>query len=200
MKSITSSPSAAINSPRPTDEELAAYYAAQEARSFKLLLDEIGNNCYWLFRAICEAVPDSDGTCYIGISSRDEMTAAYVMTAAFPNMRVEWGVGDPHIVVSRPPYHIDGSTIAFKAIQAERERHEMPYKEYLKSEFWQDKRDTIVSAAGYRCQVCNAAGELHVHHRTYERRGHEAPHDLIALCADCHKLFHDHRDLAKDES
>jgi len=44
--------------------------------------------------------------------------------------------------------------------------------------------------AGYRCQVCNSEGELHAHHRTYERKGDELQSDLICLCNECHILFH----------
>ena len=44
--------------------------------------------------------------------------------------------------------------------------------------------------ADYRCQVCNSPHDLHVHHRTYERVGHEDPADLTVLCMWCHDLFH----------
>ncbi len=73
----------------------------------------------------------------------------------------------------------------------------VPYKEYLQTEHWQIVRRDALKAAEYRCQVCNASTTLHVHHRTYERRGEELPADLIALCADCHKLFHDHGKVVK---
>ena len=67
----------------------------------------------------------------------------------------------------------------------------MPYAEYLKTPEWQGRRKQHLRSAGYRCQVCNAYGVvLNVHHRTYERRGCEYYKDLIALCAECHELFH----------
>jgi hypothetical protein len=31
---------------------------------------------------------------------------------------------------------------------------------------------------------------MHVHHRTYERIGHEKLSDLCLLCGPCHRLFH----------
>jgi hypothetical protein len=34
---------------------------------------------------------------------------------------------------------------------------------------------------------------------TYERRGHEEPSDVIALCPTCHSLFHEWRDLARQQ-
>lgn len=78
--------------------------------------------------------------------------------------------------------------IARKDIQRKKA---MPYDQYLETEHWQQVRKDALRAAEYRCQLCNAAGPLHVHHRTYERRGEESPADVIALCAECHKHFHD---------
>ena len=64
------------------------------------------------------------------------------------------------------------------------------YQEYLKSDHWKKLTEETKRLAGYRCQVCNADGELHTHHRTYERKGDEFQGDLVALCKDCHTLFH----------
>ena len=64
------------------------------------------------------------------------------------------------------------------------------YHEYLLSDHWKKLTEETKRLAGYRCQVCNADGELHTHHRTYERRGDEFQGDLVALCANCHALFH----------
>lgn len=73
----------------------------------------------------------------------------------------------------------------------------MPYSEYLKTQEWQVRRKQHLKSAGYRCQVCNSKGVvLDVHHRTYERRGTENYKDLIALCRDCHRLFHKEGRLA----
>ncbi len=74
---------------------------------------------------------------------------------------------------------------------------EMPYKEYLLSPEWQKTRKAKLKSAYYRCNVCNTnKTELHVHHRTYARRAFEFMKDLIVLCKDCHKLFHDQGKLA----
>jgi hypothetical protein len=66
----------------------------------------------------------------------------------------------------------------------------MEYLEYLQTDHWKKLAAKVKRKAGNKCQVCNASGELHAHHRTYERKGNEAPGDVIALCSDCHKLFH----------
>ena len=86
----------------------------------------------------------------------------------------------------------------FPVILAERvaELAAMPYPDYLLTPEWQERRGVMLKLAGYRCRVCNADKLLHVHHRTYERRGNELPGDLIVLCDGCHKLFHDNRKLA----
>lgn len=67
----------------------------------------------------------------------------------------------------------------------------MPYREYLQTPEWRERREEHLDAAQHRCQVCNRQGHLHVHHRTYARRGNEHFADLIVLCATCHQHFHD---------
>jgi 5-methylcytosine-specific restriction endonuclease McrA len=73
----------------------------------------------------------------------------------------------------------------------------MPYSEYLKTEHWQETRRAALKRAKYRCQVCNTNDRsLHVHHRTYERRGEEIASDLIVLCESCHGTFHENGSLS----
>jgi 5-methylcytosine-specific restriction endonuclease McrA len=64
------------------------------------------------------------------------------------------------------------------------------YRDYIASLAWKNRADQARRRVGYRCQLCNRKGELHVHHRTYERLGREMDEDLIVLCATCHKHFH----------
>ena len=74
------------------------------------------------------------------------------------------------------------------------------YYEYIQSPEWHLVSYTAKVNAGWRCRVCNLAGNysnLHTHHRTYERLGNERPDDLTVLCADCHKLFHDNGKIAR---
>jgi hypothetical protein len=66
----------------------------------------------------------------------------------------------------------------------------MNYKEYLETEHWKELSEKTKELAGNLCQLCNSDGELHAHHRTYDRLGEELPGDLICLCSDCHKKFH----------
>lgn len=65
------------------------------------------------------------------------------------------------------------------------------YKEYLTSPHWKQVRKKAIERSGGRCMLCNTNTQsLHVHHRTYERLGHEEPMDVIVLCATHHAQFH----------
>lgn len=75
----------------------------------------------------------------------------------------------------------------------------MTYKQYLKSEKWQNIKKQVYDRArknvgtDNRFGVCEACGYqpykpcLQVHHRTYERIMNERLEDLILLCPRCHK-------------
>jgi hypothetical protein len=77
-------------------------------------------------------------------------------------------------------------------MQAEITERQRQYREeYLRSPHWRQTRLAALGRAGNRCQVCNGAKQLDVHHRTYERIGKEADGDLTVLCRECHALFHD---------
>lgn len=57
---------------------------------------------------------------------------------------------------------------------------------------WKEARRRALKRAGFACQLCNSKDKtLNVHHRTYERRGNEQNNDIIVLCEDCHRKFHD---------
>jgi gas vesicle protein len=67
----------------------------------------------------------------------------------------------------------------------------MPYAKYLKTQHWIDKRNSALRRAKYKCELCNRDNvALQVHHKTYERRGHEYSSDLIVLCSSCHARHH----------
>jgi len=72
----------------------------------------------------------------------------------------------------------------------------LPYAEYLQTPEWTKKRTKALRFAQFRCQLCNGNESLNVHHRTYERLGHELLSDLSVLCKDCHSIFHQNRELA----
>jgi len=75
----------------------------------------------------------------------------------------------------------------------------LPYGLYLRSPHWKRVRNAALERAHHRCQVCNAAGRLEVHHRTYDRRGQELLEDVTVLCRNCHETFHRNGRLTKGE-
>jgi 5-methylcytosine-specific restriction endonuclease McrA len=85
-----------------------------------------------------------------------------------------------------------------KRIARQNELRRMPYADYLQTPEWRETRQGALKRAGFKCQTCAAGGQMHVHHRTYARRGCEHNSDLIVLCAGCHQLFHDNGKLAEN--
>lgn len=67
----------------------------------------------------------------------------------------------------------------------------MPYPAYLQTPEWEAKRLAALRRADNHCELCYAEQTLHVHHKTYARRGDERLSDLIVLCERCHARFHD---------
>ncbi len=69
----------------------------------------------------------------------------------------------------------------------------MPYKEYLKTEHWENIRKEKLKRSKYSCQLCNSKGILNVHHKIYSHRGLEQYYmnDLIVLCKPCHEIHHE---------
>jgi hypothetical protein len=73
------------------------------------------------------------------------------------------------------------------------------YGSYMDSPEWYRKREQW--AAEWRdttgtdivCAVCGETWTLHqgdLHHRTYDRLGHERLTDLVPMCRSCHKQLH----------
>jgi hypothetical protein len=81
------------------------------------------------------------------------------------------------------------------ACQRQGARTTLPYNDYLKTEWWQQRRAKALTEGGHKCRICAATAALEVHHNTYERLGHERAADLVVLCRKCHQLFHDSGEL-----
>ena len=67
---------------------------------------------------------------------------------------------------------------------------DMPYGDFLQSEYWATIRDHLISQIG-KCQLCARRESLQVHHNSYENHGREHAHleDLLVLCDRCHSCF-----------
>lgn len=63
------------------------------------------------------------------------------------------------------------------------------YHEYLQSDAWKSLRLLCLQRDGHRCRICNSKEDLEIHHRTYDRFGHEDVEDLTTLCHRCHELY-----------
>jgi hypothetical protein len=63
---------------------------------------------------------------------------------------------------------------------------EVDYRLYMKSSIWKQVKERIKQIYNYKCKFCGSSNELHVHHRTYDRLGHEYIDDLVVYCHHCH--------------
>jgi 5-methylcytosine-specific restriction endonuclease McrA len=63
----------------------------------------------------------------------------------------------------------------------------MNYQEYLHSEKWREKKNTLYRHRQYECYICKQTYDLQVHHMTYKRLGNERRGDLVYLCRECHE-------------
>lgn len=86
-------------------------------------------------------------------------------------------------------------------------RRRVAYRDYMASAEWFARRQRWATewAAGHgnepRCLICGTVWSLRhddLHHRGYDRLGHETHGDLIPLCRACHRALH--RVLETDRS
>jgi hypothetical protein len=64
------------------------------------------------------------------------------------------------------------------------------YVLYLHSPLWRLRRRIWILGTGGRCQRCGSRRRLTIHHRTYQRLGHERRGDVTVLCWNCHRRHH----------
>ena len=70
------------------------------------------------------------------------------------------------------------------------------YSEYLKSKEWKNKGEIILERDNHICALCGVSlGKKNgnVHHITYKNIYKENNEDLISLCRNCHKEFHEQK-------
>lgn len=66
----------------------------------------------------------------------------------------------------------------------------LTYGEYRETYEWHRIRQRKLLQQKNKCATCNTVHPLEVHHKTYERLGDEWDDDLVVLCRDCHKKYH----------
>ena len=67
------------------------------------------------------------------------------------------------------------------------------YQRYLNSPHWRKFRKGIL-AVNKQCRICGATSYLNVHHLSYDTLFYECYEDVVVLCEDHHKDFHDFLD------
>ena len=67
---------------------------------------------------------------------------------------------------------------------------EAEYQAYLRSDTWRNRRKEVFARSAERCELCQVADAVQVHHLTYIRLGNELSTDLLAVCATCHESLH----------
>lgn len=65
------------------------------------------------------------------------------------------------------------------------------YIAYLKTPHWKDLRNEKFKHNGHEnCEVCSSHTRISVHHVYYKNLTDCTVHDLVALCWQCHEIFH----------
>lgn len=64
------------------------------------------------------------------------------------------------------------------------------YSKYLQTPHWQRLRERLKRSSRWECYSCGSTERLQVHHKTYDRLGHERLSDLVVLCEICHSKIH----------
>lgn len=64
------------------------------------------------------------------------------------------------------------------------------YAAYLQTPRWRGTRNQALRRALWKCERCSARRNLQVHHKSYDRLGHELDSDLEVLCEGCHRGHH----------
>jgi len=99
--------------------------------------------------------------------------------------------------------HMTNEVLGFlRQLASPESLRQLPYRDYLLTPHWAQMKRIAHAASSRslqpRCQLCGCDDErnmFHVHHNTYTRLGQEDLLDLVVLCHDCHKLFHDSKQL-----
>ena len=73
------------------------------------------------------------------------------------------------------------------------------YKTYMTSNLWTDRKNRYWKKYGKKCELCGKTSWVTLHHKEYNNNyGDEPDRELIALCASCHKTFHDNYETKRN--
>ena len=156
----------------------------------------------WLHN-ICSSCPQLDIICpdcgmcgcyYAPLLTESDVQYADVAESWITDNVESW------LVVQKGVYVFPGAVAGVRFVSADekRQRKKKQHEEYLNSKTWRALRSRALQDACYQCDVCGYDGNLHVHHKTYDRwGGAELPEDLQVLCANCHYNHHQSLPSAK---
>jgi hypothetical protein len=91
--------------------------------------------------------------------------------------------------------YADGTTIVrkpaeFAAPGQKGESRRARYRDYLRSQQWQERRLAALKRAKNACSRCGSTERLEVHHPSYDNLGEERARQLVVLCRNCHAKHH----------
>lgn len=72
------------------------------------------------------------------------------------------------------------------------------YNKYIKSRSWYLRRMAFFAKYGELCSACGAGEHIDVHHISYRHLGRELDEELVQLCRDCHKEYHEKHGVKQD--
>lgn len=151
------------------------------------------------FCSQCEAEIKNEEELKIKIGDRkfyereQETCAYYIANYLSPNKKFNTNVSaseKAHIIMDIALYHHEFYEKIEEAVKS------LDYRVFLNTPYWDGVRNYKFIRSKYRCELCGNAGKLNAHHKTYQNHGREhvksvADNDLIVLCQECHRKFHD---------
>ena len=74
------------------------------------------------------------------------------------------------------------------------------YKVYIKSKYWDRRKNLYYRTHIKQCAVCRGYNLITIHHLDYISKefGNEKDSDLVAICWECHKEFHNEYGVTKN--
>ena len=74
------------------------------------------------------------------------------------------------------------------------------YKTYIKSQFWEDRKNKYWRDYGRKCGICSSTHYVTLHHKIYISKefGFEPDDHVVAFCVACHFKFHNDRKTKRD--
>ena len=85
-----------------------------------------------------------------------------------------------------------------KLFNREYKRVPKQYKVYIKSKWWEKRKNQYFKIYGRKCQICGSSSYIQVHHIVYKDLGFEEDADLAGLCQSHHEQFHSIYGVKKD--